>query len=86
MKDDIINHPNHYTWLPGIECIDVAQWFPYNLGCSIKYIWRAGRKEGNEDIQDLRKAVFYLHREIERRILIDKDATKYKTPTVLHGG
>jgi len=59
----MIDHPPHYNWLP-IECIDVAQYFSYCLGCAIKYIWRAGRK--NNTIEDLQKAVWYLNAEIER--------------------
>lgn len=60
-----INHPDHYNVHPaGIECIDVVEYFNFNLGNAIKYIWRAGLK-GNE-IEDLEKAAWYIHREIER--------------------
>lgn len=36
----------------------------FNLGTVAKYICRAGKKNGNSTIQDLRKARFYLAREI----------------------
>lgn len=36
-----VNHPDHYSIkVPGIECIDVAEHFNFNLGNTIKYIWR----------------------------------------------
>jgi len=64
---DSVNHPAHYAQHPsGVECVTIAQEFPYNLGCSIKYIWRAGLKTDNA-IQDLKKAVAYLQFEIKRR-------------------
>lgn len=63
---ETVEHPLHYNWHPrGIECIDVIDAFPWALGEAIKYIWRCGRK-GNS-IEQLRKAIFCLEREIERR-------------------
>lgn len=60
-----VKHPAHYNWIPGIECLDVAERFNFNLGCVIKYVWRAPMKNNLEAIVDLRKAVVYLQREIE---------------------
>ena len=37
----------------------------FNLGNAIKYIWRADLKE--HAIEDLRKAMWYIHREINKR-------------------
>jgi hypothetical protein len=37
----------------------------FNLGNAIKYIWRADLK--NDAIEDLRKAAWYVQREIEKR-------------------
>ena len=65
-----VNHPDHYNQVPGIECIDVVEYFDFNRGNAIKYIWRAGLKS-KDAITDLRKAIWYLEREIER---IKKDA------------
>jgi len=61
-----VNHPDHYNQHPsGVECIDAAEWFGFNLGSAIKYIWRADHKDNA--IEDLEKAAWYIHREIERR-------------------
>ncbi|WP_188285344.1 DUF3310 domain-containing protein [Streptomyces sp. CBMA29] len=65
-EGDPVNHPSHYTWLPnGFEVIDMAEHLNFNLGNSIKYIARAGRKSA-VGIQDLEKAAWYLNREIQR--------------------
>lgn len=65
MADDVVNHPKHYTsHASGIECIQVTEHMNFNRGNAVKYIWRAGDK-GNE-IEDLRKAAWYLDREIKR--------------------
>jgi hypothetical protein len=53
---DPVKKPDHYRWIPGIECKDVAAHFPFFLGCAIKYIWRAGRKNGETRLQALEKA------------------------------
>lgn len=65
MEIDIINHPSHYTNHPsGVECITVTEHFNFNLGNAIKYIWRSNEK-GNY-LENLRKAEFYIKREIQR--------------------
>lgn len=62
-----VNHPEHYNQHPsGIECIDVVEHFNFNLGNAIKYIWRAGLKSDKTTVQDLKKAVWYIHRELEK--------------------
>jgi hypothetical protein len=60
---DPVNHPAHYT-TGGVETIDFieAKKLNYNLGNVVKYITRADHK-GNR-IEDLRKAKWYLEREI----------------------
>jgi TPR repeat protein len=69
MNADPINHPPHYTGHPsGIECIEVAQYMGFCLGNAIKYIWRDGQKTGEDVNDDLRKAIWYIQREIDRRI------------------
>ena len=65
--DDIVNHPKHYRSHPsGIEAIQVTEHFNFNVGNAMKYLWRAGIKDPACEIQDLRKAVFYIEREILR--------------------
>lgn len=62
---DNVNHPKHYTSHPsGVECITIAEHMGFNLGNAIKYLWRTDHKNG---IEDLRKAVWYINREIEKR-------------------
>jgi len=62
---DKVNHPPHYTWHPsGIECIDIVEHMSFCLGNVIKYVWRADHK--SDAIEDLKKARFYLDREIAR--------------------
>lgn len=58
-KTDPIN-PNHYKTESGVDCIDIAELFPYSLGNAIKYAWRAGKKDNLE--QDLKKCEWYLNR------------------------
>lgn len=61
-----VEHPDHYNKHPsGVECIEVARHFNFNLGNVIKYIWRAGLKSDNL-LEDLEKARFYIDDEIFR--------------------
>lgn len=63
--NDPVNHPQHYTGHPsGVECIQITEHMNFCLGNAIKYIWRCGQK--GDAIEDLRKAVFYIEREIIR--------------------
>lgn len=65
--DDPINHPSHYQ-VGGIESITVIEaWgLGFCLGNVIKYISRAGRKNRTTLVEDLKKARWYLDREIAR--------------------
>ena len=63
---DAVNKPKHYTSHPsGIDCIQVTEHMGFNLGNAIKYIWRCDLKK--DAIEDLKKAVWYVEREIEKR-------------------
>lgn len=65
-EGDPVNHPAHYTKHPsGIECIQITEHMGFCLGNAVKYIWRADLK--NDAIEDLRKAKWYIDREIKRR-------------------
>jgi len=61
-----IDHPAHYRKDTGHEAIDVIEaWdLNFNLGNTLKYISRKGRKDPNAYIEDLEKARWYLDREI----------------------
>ena len=65
MSTDSVNHPSHYN-RGKIEVIDFIedQQLNFSLGSAVKYICRAGFKD--DMIQDLRKAAWYVNREIER--------------------
>ena len=65
--NDAVNHPSHYT--DGkIEVIDFIEQKNLNFhrGNAVKYIARAGKKDPEKEVEDLRKAVWYLNREITR--------------------
>ena len=64
---DIINSPSHYTD-GGIETIDFieAKGLNYHLGNVVKYVSRAGKKDPAKKLEDLKKARWYLEREIEK--------------------
>ena len=63
---DPVNHPPHYTGHPsGVECIEITEHYNFNVGNAIKYLWRAGLKTADAT-QDLRKAAWYINREIQR--------------------
>lgn len=64
--EDEVNHPAHYTWLPhGVEVIDITELLNFNVGNVVKYALRAGHKT-EDPTTDLRKAAWYINREIER--------------------
>ena len=71
--EDNVNSPKHYTAHPsGVECIQITEHYNFCVGNAIKYLWRAGLKaeEGkapkDKQVEDLRKAVWYIDREIKR--------------------
>ena len=63
---DVINHPAHYCD-GGIETLDfiLAKKLDFLLGQVCKYISRAGKKDPAKELEDLKKAQFYLNRKIE---------------------
>lgn len=70
---DMVNHPPHYNESEArcdkcgdcIECIEVTKNYCFRLGNTIKYIWRAGLKDGSSLLQDLKKAQWYLNNKIQ---------------------
>lgn len=64
-KKDAIN-PDHYKQHPsGIEVIQITEHLGFCLGNVVKYVMRCDHK--GDAIEDLKKAQFYLAREIQRR-------------------
>ena len=72
MKD--VYNPDYYK-TGKIEVSDFIEDKEFNffLGNVVKYVSRAGKKDGNSAIQDLKKAQWYLNKEISR--LETKDLT-----------
>lgn len=65
-QPDPVNRPRHYTSHPsGVECIQITEHMGFNLGNALKYIWRCDLKK--DAIEDLKKARWYLDREIAKR-------------------
>lgn len=63
--EEKVNHPKHYNVHPsGVECIQIVEHFNFNIGNAIKYLWRSDHK--GAQLEDLKKARFYIEREIER--------------------
>lgn len=75
---DMVNHPPHYTSSPArcscgqsVECITIVRHMGFNLGNTVKYIWRADLK--HDAIEDLEKAAWYLADEIRRRKCVNAE-------------
>lgn len=69
LTEDKVHHPAHYGGEDNpYETIKVIEaWgLGFNLGNAVKYVSRAGKKGRDKLVEDLRKALFYLQREIWR--------------------
>lgn len=65
-EDGVVNQPSHYTD-GNIEVIDFIEdkKLGFCLGNAIKYISRAGKKNPNKEVEDLKKANWYINRRIK---------------------
>ena len=75
MKKEAVEHPSHYGGEKNpYEAIKVIEAWDLNfsLGNVLKYMSRAGKKSDNI-LEDLKKAAWYLNREIKRI----EDESKY---------
>jgi len=60
-----VDHPKHYCSHPsGIECIAITEHMNFCVGNAVKYLWRADLK--GERLENLRKSLWYIQREIAR--------------------
>ncbi len=59
-------NPDHYKLPCGIEAYEVTQHFDFTTGNAIKYLWRAGLKEGEYKLTDLKKCLWYVTKLIEK--------------------
>ena len=77
-QENVIEHPKHYTYSK-IECIEVIEaWgLGFHLGSCLKYFCRAGKKDPSKEVEDLKKAAWYLERWIETL-----EAKQEKRPTI----
>lgn len=76
-KFDPVKRPKHYNSHPsGIEPIVFLRWMGFNVGNSMKYLWRNGLKDGNPKIQDIKKAIWYLEDEVKRLESMEKKNAK----------
>jgi hypothetical protein len=63
-----VDHPEHYGGennpYEAIKVIDAWD-LGFSLGNTVKYISRAGKKDHTKEIEDLKKALFYLEHHIK---------------------
>lgn len=85
MTHDSIHHPAHYAEGRAYEPIDVIEdWeLNYRLGNCVKYVSRAGRKQ--DQLEDLRKARWYLDREIEHLESVEAPPAPYEDILAYYG-
>lgn len=68
----LMEKPDYYTWIPGIECKQVTNHFNFNVGNIIKYAWRVGNPQATKHqsteglVEDLNKIKMYAEFEIQR--------------------
>lgn len=83
-----VQHPSHYNQHPaGIECIEIIRHYTCDIANAIKYLWRAGLKpemgmdDAEKEIEDLRKALFYI--EDYRKQIPQLPKTYFKSPLLI---
>lgn len=67
MSNSAIN-PSYYKekWSNGAQVIDISENLNFCRGNVVKYVARAGKKNKDTELEDLKKAQWYLNREINR--------------------
>ena len=67
-SEEQVDHPSHYGGkdndYEAIKVIDAWD-LGFSLGNTVKYISRAGKKDATKEIEDLKKALFYLEHHIK---------------------
>lgn len=66
-KEEAVKHPSHYRTKSGLECIKVMREVfgdeavdTFAKLNAFKYLWRSGKKPGEDAEKDVKKAAFYL--------------------------
>ena len=74
-----VNHPRHYNARKdGMECIDIIRHYTCDIANALKYLWRAGLKtdagitDREKEIEDLKKAVWYINDQLYLGIDLDE--------------
>ena len=62
---DPVNHPSHYKSPRGGELVDMIAHLNYCRANAIKYVFRAGKKYPEKEIEDIKKAIWCLNKELE---------------------
>jgi len=65
MNNESKINPSHYQLGDGIQVIDITEKLGFLEGNVVKYVCRAGKKDGEDILDDLYKARWYLNRQIE---------------------
>jgi len=66
MENDPVSSPSHYKAKSGIELVDVIGHLNYCRSNAIKYIFRAGNKHPDKEVEDLQKALWCIQKELSR--------------------
>jgi hypothetical protein len=68
-QTETVNHPSYYGGNSTYEVINVCEAWGFDKDAYLfnvtKYIARAGKKDKSSEIEDLKKAAFYLNRKIQ---------------------
>lgn len=63
---DPVSRPKHYASLYPEPITVIEGWgLGFHLGNAVKYLARAGRKDPDKEIEDCRKAIWYIERHIQ---------------------
>lgn len=84
-EEEKVNNPSHYSWFKdkyGIELTDILLDFDFVTGNVLKYVFRSGKKreegytEMEKELEDLKKAEYYLSKKIndlENKLKLNKN-------------
>lgn len=79
-----IDHPSHYAQQGDIECIEVLEQLAadgedFRILNALKYLWRYRHKRG---VDDLRKAMWYIQRRIDKIVEDKPHSIQQYDPTI----
>ena len=62
MNNNVIDHPDYYRLPCGRDLEDFIHFchLSFAQGSAVKYLWRAGKKDGESKTKDLNKCLHYL--------------------------